>query len=113
MSIESELNCIELELKLIKESQERITTYKEELNKHNPFNIGDKLEGNDTYNHNGKTFIASNTSVSHQSSSIFRGYRFASPKYFVASGRNVKKNGELGAQSVQRSVKIKDVITQG
>lgn len=110
MSIESELHCIEAELQAIKESQERITAYRKELNTHNPFNVGDKLKGNDSYSHNGKSFIVDSLNVSSQASSAFRGNRFALPEYFVASGSNVKKNGELGAQSVQRSIKITDVL---
>ena len=111
MSIKSELQAIDLELKSIEESKDRIKLYKKELNKHNPFSFGQELEGNDSYSHNGKKFVVDSTFVSSQSSSVFRVNLFDLPKFFVASGKNIKKDGSIGVQSVQRSIKMSDVIS--
>lgn len=110
MSLKSELHCIESEIQSIKESQERIAAYKKELNNHNPFKIGDELVGNDKYKHADKLFVVDSLFVSSWASSIFMEDALRVPKYFVASGCNLKVNKELGAQIVQRSVKISDVI---
>jgi hypothetical protein len=112
MSIETELHCIEVELQSIAESKERISAYKKELNKHNPFKIGEELEGNDSYSHNRKPFVVDSLSVSSQSSSVFMIKSLSAPKYFIAMGSNIKKDGSIGLQRVQRSIKITDVITQ-
>ena len=99
MSIESELHCIEVELQLIKDSKERIEAYVEELNKHNPFSVGDVLIGND-YSHRGKEFVVDkvSTSYSHRSERL--------PRVFMAEGAIKLKSGELGLQRTHRTFEI-------
>lgn len=99
MSIESELHCIEIELKSIKESKERIEAYVDELNKHNPFTVGDVLVGND-YTHRGKEFVVDkvSTTYSHRSEKL--------PSAFIAEGNIKLKSGEIGINRTHRTVEI-------
>ena len=109
MSIKAKLHLIESELKHIKESQDRMAGYTIELNDLSPFTIGDKLLGNDHSNF-GKSFIVDELSVSYCSSSMFRPNPSRMPKYFIASGRIVKKDKTIGVKVTRRTIMISDVI---
>ena len=99
MSVKSELHCINVELAQIKESRERIESYIDELNKHNPFNVGDVLIGGD-FTHRGKEFLVDK---------IFVYYNRRAgnlPRLFVAEGFIKLKSGKTGINRTTCSIEI-------
>ncbi len=106
MGIKEELASIKLEFELIEESKQRISFYKKELNKHNPFSVGDTLIGNDKYSNEGKEFIVSRLGLSYFSSSVMLVRDDLPPRFFIAEGCNLKRDGSSGKLEVRRSVKI-------
>lgn len=101
MSIKSELHRIEIEINAIQEAKERIALYRNELNKFNPFKVGETLIGND-YTHKGKEFVVDKTYVSSHSNTI----EVRQPKRFVAEGYIKLKSGELGSHRTIHSIDI-------
>ncbi len=108
MSVKNELHCIEVELKSIEESQERIKLYASELNKLNPLKVGQELVVTG-YSHQGKTLVAERIFVSDQ-----RGYDVEvsaqEPVYFSAVGAVKKKNGELGVYSGVHNIELSELV---
>lgn len=100
MNIEAELVCIiDAELEKVKESKEKIKKYLEELNKYNPFKIGDTLVGND-YAHFGKDFVVESTCTEFGFMHTTKGLSFA------ARGPVTLKNGKSGTYRTMRSVSV-------
>lgn len=109
-NIRSLLSDINAELAVVKKTYESIDSLRKELNKFNPFKEGMRINCNSKFSHAGSLFEVENVFVSSRSSDVFRSDPLNPPKYFIASGRNVKKNGTLGSYVVRRHVKIEDVL---
>ncbi len=108
MTIKSELRAIKKEVEIIKESQDRIKCYANELNKLNPLIVGQELIVNG-WSHHGKTIVVDKVFVSDS-----RG-RDASETggevvSFTAIGKVKKRNGDLGVYSGVYRVKVEDLI---
>ena len=110
MSIKTEMQCIGIELAIIKECQERMKTYILELNKLNPLKIGQDLIVNG-YSHIGKTLVAEKVFVSDRRGND-AAYSSEKPVNFTATGTVKKKDGSLGSYVGVHEIKIEDLINQ-
>ena len=111
MSIETEMRVISMELTTIEEAQERIKSYAEELNKYNPFSVGEELIGND-WSHIGKPFIVDTVFVANQSNDPIgfnSGYQVT---YFTAHGYVKKKDGSLSCYTTTRNISINKLLEE-
>lgn len=104
MSIKNEMHCINLEVALIKESQERIKSYAAELNKLNPLKVGQELVANG-WSHRGKTLVVDKVFISDSNEQNVE-ITANEAVYFSAIGRVKKKNGELGVYSGIHNINI-------
>lgn len=104
-AIKSELQVIDLELKSIEESKQRIKGYIEELNKHNPFKVGEKLVGNDSTHYN-KEFIVDRVYIAGSFRKEAERNLDKRPAYFCAEGYVLKKDKSLGVHRTTRIVPL-------
>ncbi len=93
MGVRQEMNAIMADIKLIDESKARISVHLKELNRNNPFSIGEILIGNDD-RHTGKEFVVDKTYVGVGRYNIKNAEHNLGqvPKYFMAEGVVLKKN---------------------
>ena len=109
MTIRSAIHLIDVEVKSIKESEERIKLYAAELNEFNPFIAGQELVVNGCYSHQGKTLVVEKFFVSD-----FRGMDVevtaGEPLNFTATCKVKKKDGNLSVYNGVHSEKITDWI---
>tara|TARA_R110000851_G_scaffold203226_1_gene355075 strand:- start:137 stop:460 length:324 start_codon:yes stop_codon:yes gene_type:complete len=105
MSIKAELHCISVELAQIKESRGRIQIYASELNKYNPFSVGDELVGNEC-THYGKTFVVDGVFISDRAEKNIRYSQKLEVTHFSAEGYVKKKDSSLSSYRTSRHIYI-------
>ena len=109
--IEIKLDLIKKEICEITKHKKNIAKLSDELNEFSPYSVGQRLIGNG-WTHNGKTFIVERTFVSPIYNEAWRAKPEDIPRYFIATGSIIKKNGKKGTGEVWHTVLISDAINK-